>query len=331
MPAEWEGHAATWLAWPYNLNTWEGHLEGAEEVYARFIEILTQRESVELCVPNEEVKERAQRKLAPLNSPHEHLRFHTIETGDVWFRDFGPLFVVRGNEVGWTKWKYNALGNKWEDLLIGDTVPAVMPIQDMPHFDAGIVLEGGSIDVNGSGSLLTTESCLLNSNRNPHLTRFEIEQRLKDYLGVTNVLWLAAGIAGDDTDGHVDDVTRFVGLSTAVTMIEEDPSDENYHVLKENHERLRRMCNERGRPLRVTTLPMPRPFEVEDRRMAASYANFYIANETVVVPTYAQPSDATAVNALQKLFPDRRVIGIDCRELIYGYGALHCITQQQPL
>jgi agmatine deiminase len=200
----------------------------------------------------------------------------------------------------------------------------------MPHFEAGIVLEGGSIDVNGSGSLLTTESCLLNPNRNPKLTRSEIETSLKDFLGVTNVLWLSGGIVGDDTDGHVDDVTRFVGPSTVVTVLEEDSSDENYAVLKENHERLMHMRDERGRPLQVVTLPMPRPLVVEDRRMAASYANFYIANGVVAVPTYEQPSDQVALQTIQELFPDRRAIGIDCHKLVYGYGALHCVTQQEP-
>ena len=334
MPAEWEPHEATWLAWPYNLETWEEHLEGAEEAFAQFIEILTLGEIVHLLVPSPEVEERVQRKLRGRKIPQENLQLHSIETGDVWFRDFGPTFLTKGEggqrEVAWTKWKYNALGNKWPDLLIGNEVPDSMPLQNFQRFDADIVLEGGSIDVNGSGSLLTTESCLLNPSRNPTLKRSAIEQKLKDFLGVTNILWLQEGIAGDDTDGHVDDITRFVGLSTVVTVLEEDPDDENFATLQENYRRLQTMKNERGEALRIVTLPMPRPLIVDERRMAASYANFYIANAGVIVPVYDQPSDAVALEALQKLFPKRKIVGIDCRELIFGYGSLHCISQQHP-
>jgi agmatine deiminase len=205
-----------------------------------------------------------------------------------------------------------------------------MPLKGFPRFDAGIVLEGGSIDVNGSGSLLTTESCLLNPNRNPSLTKAKIEQTLKDFLGITNVLWLKAGIAGDDTDGHVDDVTRFVDASTVLTVLEEDPHDENFSVLQENFERLKTMQNEQGNNLHIVTLPMPRPLIVDDRRMAASYANFYIANAGVIVPLYKQPSDELALDTFRKVFPKRKIVGIDCTELIVGYGSLHCISQQQP-
>ncbi len=333
MPAEWEPHEATWLAWPYNLETWEEHLEGAEEAFTEFIEILTLGEIVHLLVPSAEVEERAKKKLTGQNIVSTHLHFHRIETGDVWFRDFGPIFISRlyerKNEIAWVRFCYNALGNKWADLLVGDEVPGKMPIQDLLHFDAGMVLEGGSIDVNGSGSLLTTESCLLSPNRNPTLTRSDIEQKLKDFLGVTNILWLQEGIVGDDTDGHVDDITRFVGPETVVTVLEENPHDENYAALQENYQRLKTMKNERGENLRIVTLPMPRPLIVGGRRMAASYANFYIANTGVVVPIYHQPSDAIALETLQKVFPKRKILGIDCRELIFGYGALHCITQQQ--
>ncbi len=334
MPAEWEPHEATWLAWPYNLETWEGHLEGAEDAFAQFIEVLTQAEIVHLLVPSAEGEERAQRKLRGRKILRENLHFHRIETGDVWFRDFGPTFITKGEgdrrEVAWTKWKYNALGNKWPDLLMGNEVPDNMPLQKFQRFDADIVLEGGSIDVNGSGSLLTTESCLLNPNRNPTLTRRELEQRLQDFLGVTNILWLQEGIAGDDTDGHIDDITRFVGPDTVVTVLEEDTEDKNFAALQENYQRLQSMKNERGENLRIVTLPMPRPFIVDGRRMAASYANFYIANAGVVVPLYNQPSDTIALETLGNLFPKRKIVGIDCRELIVGCGSLHCISQQQP-
>lgn len=338
MPAEWEPHEATWLSWPYNRETWQGNfLDGAEEAFTQLIAALIPGERVELLVPNEEVEERARSRLRPLRIAKEQLRWHTIETGDCWFRDFGPIFVVKkdmpatalASAVAWTKWGYNAYGGKWEDLLMGNDVPDKMPLKDLPRFDGGMVLEGGSIDVNGSGSLLTTESCLLSPDRNPTLTKEEIEGRLKDFLGVMNILWLSSGIAGDDTTGHIDDLTRFVGPSTVVTVVENDPAEENYQPLQENMRRLMTMKDERGTPLSVIALPMPRPFDVEGRRMAASYANFYIANGAVVAPTYRQPSDDIALKTLRDLFSDREVMGIDCTDLIYGYGALHCVTMQQ--
>jgi agmatine deiminase len=232
--------------------------------------------------------------------------------------------------LAWTKWRYNAYGNKYPDLLVGDGVPGKMPIGHLRRFDTGMVLEGGSLDVNGAGTLLTTESCLLSPDRNPQYTRDQIERKLEDYLGVTNILWLSAGIAGDDTTGHVDDITRFVSRSTVVTAAEDDSGDANYAPLKENAERLAMMVDERGEKLTVKTLPMPLPFVVEGRRMAASYSNFYIANGVVLVPVYKQASDEKALHVLRECFPDRRVIGIDCRELIWGYGSIHCVTQQQP-
>lgn len=333
MPAEWERHRATWLSWPYNLQTWEGHLEGAEEAFTKFIAALLPQEKVHLLVPNEEVQKRAERALRKLvREPSFY--FHTMETGDIWFRDFGPIFLVRDqsgkHEVAWTKWKYNALGEKYDDLIIGDTIPDAMPTKELLRFETGMVLEGGSIDVNGEGILLTTESCLLSPDRNPTLTKEDIESTLCDFLGVTQIFWLKAGIAGDDTNGHIDDITRFVARRTIVTAVEEDPSDENYEVLRENLERLKGMQTPEGDTFVVTELPMPRSFFVGNRRMAASYANFYIANGIVVVPTYDQPSDRTALQTLEHCFPDRRIVGIDCRELIYGYGALHCSSMQEP-
>ena len=333
MPAEWEPHRATWLAWPYNPSTWGDHLAGAEEAFTKFIAALLPHEEVHLLVPNDMVKTRAEKALKNFLS-NSSLHFHRIETGDIWFRDFGPLFVVRDHngkhEVAWTKWTYNALGEKYDDLLVGDTVPDAMPLKKLPRFEAGIVLEGGSIDVNGEGSLLTTESCLFSPDRNPTLTKKDIEEKLREFLGVTQVLWLKAGIAGDDTTGHVDDVTRFTGPRAIVTVTEEDLSDENYGVLRENLERLQSMRTLEGGLFTVTELPMPRPFFVENRRMAASYANFYIANGVVVVPTYDQPADRDAIKILERCFPDRKIAGIDCRELIYGYGALHCSSMQEP-
>lgn len=334
MPAEWEPHAATWLAWPENLQTWEGHLGGAEDAFVKMIEALTPHETVQLLVPNEVVKGRTLKKLKNTKHRADTLRIHTIESGDVWFRDYGPIFITKDegsmHQVAFTKWIYNAYGNKYDDLLPGNDVPGKMPLQGMERFDTGLVLEGGSIEVNGRGTLLTTESCLLSPDRNPHASREQIERALRDSFGVTNVLWLSHGIEGDDTTGHVDALTRFVGPSTVVTAVEEDPTDANFRALDENRRRLESMRDERGTPLTVIPLPMPRPLHVEGRRMAATHANFYIANGVVLVPVFKQPSDKEALAILRKCFPDRTVIGIDCRELIWGYGSIHCATQHQP-
>lgn len=334
MPAEWEPHEATLLSWPYNLGTWEGHLDGAEVTMAAVIAELVKHERVDLLVASAEVEARARTYLDPLQAPPERLRYLPIEAGDVWIRDYGPIFLVRDSqskrEVAWNKSGYNAYGKpeEYADLLIGNDVPAQLPYQHLPHFDTGMVLEGGSIDVNGTGTLLTTESCLLSPTRNPQLSKEQIEERLRQYFGVRNILWLYDGIAGDDTTGHIDDLTRFVNRSTVVTVTEPNPSDTNHAVLQENLQRLRSMTDETGTPLTVLELPMPREFVVGGRRMAASYANFYIANGVVLVPTYAQPSDAVALDVLKGCFPDRQVIGIDSREFIWGYGSIHCSTQQ---
>lgn len=334
MPAEWEPHAATWLSWPYNTGTWEGRLEGAEAAFVRIIEALSASEHVHLLVPDSAVRMRALSKLRGADVREDRLLLHTIETGDVWIRDYGPIFVARDSggarSVAWTKWRYNAYGNKYADLLVGDGVPDRMPLAHLPRFDGGIVLEGGSIDVNGAGTLLTTESCLLSRDRNPSLTKEQIEGCLRAHLGVTNILWLSAGIEGDDTTGHVDDLARFVDRTTVVTAVEEDPRDANHAPLRENAERLACMADEQGVRLTVRALPMPRASYVDGRRMAASYANFYVANSAVLVPVYCQPSDDVALQILRECFPGRAVIGIDCRELIWGCGSIHCATQQQP-
>ena len=330
FPAEWEPHAATWLAWPYNLNTWEGHLDGAEAAFVEMIKSLTPNEKVNLLVPDENVKNRAEEKLKSEKFDRKNLEMHLIESGDVWFRDYGPIFIIKPDEVAYTKWKYNAYGHKYHDLLISNEVPDEMPLKKYRRFESDIVLEGGSIDVNGKGTLITTESCLLSPDRNPHMTKEQIETALNKFLGVTNVLWLSSGIEGDDTTGHVDDLTRFVGPAIVVTVEESNQKDPNYEPLMENARRLERMENEKGEMLTVIPLHMPEPFIVEGRRMAATYANFYIANGIVLVPIYMQKSDSEALSILQECFPDRKIIGIDCRELIWGYGSIHCATMQEP-
>jgi agmatine deiminase len=253
--------------------------------------------------------------------------FHRVPTNEPWCRDHGPIFLTRDVDpkLAIVDWDYNAWGNKYPPFDLDEVVPTrVSEILKVPVFYPRMILEGGSIDVNGNGTLLTSESCLLNKNRNPNLTREEIAQRLRDFLGVGEILWLGPGIAGDDTDGHIDDLARFVSESTVVAVAEENRDDENFEPLNENLARLREM------KLDVITLPMPRKIEREGLRLPASYANFYIANTCVLVPTFADPADETALSILRDLFPNRRMVGIDCRELIWGLGTFHCLTQQQP-
>jgi agmatine deiminase len=263
------------------------------------------------------------------------VRCHPIATNDAWCRDHGPIFLQRATgrpDEAVVDWGYNAWGGKYPPYDLDDVIPTrVAEELGLPVFHPGIVLEGGSIDVNGQGTLLTTESCLLNRNRNPQLDRAAIEQYLRAYLGVSTILWLGEGIVGDDTDGHVDDLTRFVDPTTVVTVLEDNPADENYEPLQSNLERLNRMTDQAGRPLRVVTLPMPHPLWYDGQRLPASYANFYIANGLVLLPTYDPGRDDEARSILQSLFPTREVIGMDCTDLVWGLGAFHCVTQQWPL
>ena len=260
---------------------------------------------------------------------------YEIPTNDAWTRDHGPIFLTRRHEqiieLGLTNWTFNAWGAKYPPWDRDNSVPErIAQGLDLVPFTPDIVLEGGSIDVNGRGMLLTTESCLLNPNRNPTLTRSAIEHILKAFLGVQHIGWLGEGIVGDDTDGHVDDIARFVTPTTVVCAVEDDPTDVNYKTLQDNLHRLRSMHDQRGQPLHVVPLPMPGPVESAGECLPASYANFYIANSTVLVPTYDHPHDDIALAILQELFPDRRVIGIPCTDLVVGFGALHCVTMQQP-
>src|SRR5207302_176603 len=264
--------------------------------------------------------------------PMERISFHLIPTNEPWCRDHGPIFLTRDRDpkLAVVDWDYNAWGNKYPPFNLDEVVPTrVAEILGVPVFYPRMILEGGAIDVNGAGALLTTESCLLNKNRNPNLSRDEIEQRLRDYLGVREILWLGRGIAGDDTDGHIDDITRFVSETKVVAVVEENRDDENYEPLQENLVRLREM-KVSGRKLEIVTFPMPKKIVREGLRLPASYANFYIANTCVLCPRFADPADEIALSILQECFPDRRVIGIDCHELIWGLGTFHCLTQQQP-
>jgi agmatine deiminase len=336
VPAEWEPHEATWLSWPHKEASWPDAFEPVPAIFAEITRYLTESELVRINVADEEFAEGVRALLREGGGNLDRVRFHFNPTNDAWVRDHGPIYVVRvrngRRERAIIDWGYNAWGNKYPPYDLDDAVPTRIA-QEMNEvlFKPGIVMEGGSLDVNGRGTLITTEACLLNPNRNPQLNRQQIEQYLRDYLGVTNILWLGEGIVGDDTDGHVDDLTRFVAHDTVVTVIEDDPQDENYRILIENYERLMRMKDQDGNPLRVVKLPMPGPVYFEDQRLPASYANFYIANKIVLVPTYRHENDAKACAVLQEMFPNRRVVGIDCTHLIWGLGSIHCVTQQQPI
>ncbi len=330
MPAEWHAHAATWLTWPKDPETWPDRVPQAEAAFLEVIAALTPHERVNLLVDDETA---AAAVRARCTFPHaENLNVIQLPTVDSWIRDYGPNFLLDGDgRVAYNHWVFNAWGDKYEELKRDAAIPARLEgMLGVPRFEPGVVLEGGAIDVNGAGAVLTTEQCLLNPNRNPHLSRAEIEGYLRDYLGVAQVLWLGEGIVGDDTDGHVDDIARFVAPDTVVCALEDDPADANYALLRDNHERLRRMTDSKGRPFEIVTLPMPGAVFGRDGRLPASYANFYIANGVVLAPVFDDPNDARAVETLQRLFATRRVVPVMARDLVWGMGTLHCLTQQQP-
>jgi agmatine deiminase len=332
MPAEWEQHAATWLSWPRREGiSFPGAFDRVMPTFRRMVEALLASEPVCINVCNGAHEAEARKVLDGV--PPERLTFYRIPTNEPWCRDHGPIFLTRNEDPRFAivDWGHNAWGGKYPPYDLDDVVPTrVAEMLKLPVYYPGMILEGGSIDANGAGALLTSEGCLLNPNRNPTLSREQIEERLRDYLGVTDILWLGEGIEGDDTDGHVDDLARFVNERTIVTVIEENRDDPNYEPLGENLARLRAM-KWKGTPFEVVTLPMPVRIDREDLRLPASYANFYIANESVLLPTFNDPNDAIAEATLAKLFPNRRIVPIDCTELIWGLGAFHCLTQQQPL
>jgi len=348
MPAEWAPHAATWIAWPHNAEDWPGKFQPIPWVYAEIVRHLSCCEDVHILVNNETAENRARHMLLRAGANLARLHFHTWLTDRVWLRDSGPIFVRNPEgKVAITNWHFNAWA-KYPNWHRDDQIPhLVAKLNGMEEFRpeaAGIdgkphrfVLEGGSIDVNGEGILLTTEECLLSpvQERNPGLgnkedTRRQLEQAFHDYLGVEQTIWLNRGTAGDDTHGHVDDITRFVAYDTLVTCVEHSTHDENHLPLAENLDRLRSWRNPEGEPLKVLELPMPAPVVFDGQRLPASYANFYVANESVLVPTFNDPNDRHALNIIAACFPDRKIIGIHSVDLIWGLGALHCMTQQEP-
>jgi agmatine deiminase len=350
MPAEWEPHGATWLAWPHFHDDWPGKFEPIPWVYAEIIRHLARRERVELIVNDAAAEKRARKVLDRANALSDNIRFHRWLSNRVWTRDSGCTFVTASSEarpdrrgrqspreLAAVKWRFNAwakYSNYQHDKQIGALMAtAANAIGLQAAFgERHVVLEGGSIDVNGQGSLLTTEECLLSKiqQRNPEMKRKDYEKVFADYLGIRNVIWLGSGIAGDDTHGHVDDITRFVTPDTVVTAVETNPDDPNYEPLRENIRRLRAATDQDGKPLAIVELPMPAPVIFEGRRLPASYANFYIANGLVLVPVFNDANDRIALDVLADLFPDRDVVGIYSGDLIWGFGAMHCMTQQEP-
>jgi agmatine deiminase len=341
MPAEWDRHEATWLSWPRREGiSFPGSFDRVMPALRDMVAALVESENVyiNICNGAHEAEARAiledachagaTRRRVDLS----RVTFHRIATNEPWCRDHGPIFLTRDEEpkLAVIDWDYNAWGGKYPPCDLDEIVPTrVAETLKLPVFYPRMILEGGAIDVNGARALLTTESCLLNKNRNPNLSRDEIEQRLRDFLGMREILWLGSGIAGDDTDGHIDDIARFVSETKVVAVVEENRNDENHQPLQQNLARLREM-KVAGRKLDVVTMPMPKKIVREGLRLPASYANFYIANAVVLCPTFADPGDDTALSILQECFPHRRVIGLDCRELIWGLGTFHCLTQQQP-
>lgn len=333
MPAEWERHDAIWLSWPHDPITFPDRVEKAENTYVEIIHAIMDSENVNLFVRDDSMQKRAERLFKKDGVNPDSIIFHKYDYADVWFRDYGPIFLINKNSgrLAMTHWIFNAWGGKYETLMKDTNIPEfINQKMGLPCFKPGIVLEGGSIDVNGIGILLTTEQCLLNKNRNPNLTKSEIEDYLKEYLGVSQIIWLKNGIEGDDTDGHIDDIARFVNPETVLCVYEEDKNDENHPILHENYEILLNSKNNEGNGLNVIKLPTPGYIGDEEGRLPASYANFYIGNKVVLVPVFGHKNDKEALEIIQRQFPNRRVIGIDSSNLVYGLGTIHCISQQQP-
>ena len=334
MPAEWSRHRATWLSWPHNRETWPTQLERVREVWLRMIQLLSPQERVCLLVNDEPTRQDVIRRLTNARAALDNVTIFQIPTVDVWMRDYGPTFVIRDSQeraLAFNDCIFNGWGGKYESYEEDEQIAKeIASLLRVPVFNHPVVLEGGSIEVNGLGTCLTTEQCLLNKNRNPHMSRREIEEFLKDSLGVDQVIWLGQGIVGDDTDGHIDDIARFVNPATIVCIVEENSKDTNYSLLQQNLERLQAARDQNGNKLSIVPLPCPGPVYYEGARLPASYANFYIANGVVLVPLFDDPCDVKALGILQELFPDRKVVGLPCKAVVAGLGAIHCVTQQEP-
>jgi agmatine deiminase len=335
FPAEFAKQSAMWLSWPHKEASWPGKIETIYPVYAQFIKLVSEGQKVNINVADEAMKSTALQHISAAGANSKNIAFFLHPTNDAWCRDHGPAFLI--NPAAKQKkiivdWGYNAWGGKYPPFDLDDDIPTKIGLQlNIPVLYPGIVMEGGSVDFNGRGTLLTTSSCLLNKNRNPHLTQQGLEKFLVEYYGVENILWLGDGIVGDDTDGHIDDITRFVNPDTVVTVIETDKTDDNYQPLQENLKTLKKLRLENGQPINIVELPMPSPVVFEGTRLPASYANFYISNDYVIVPTYRDKNDDKALSILQDCLKDRKVVGIDSCDIIWGLGSFHCLSQQEPL
>lgn len=334
FPAEFAKHEATWLSWPHKEASWPGKIKTIFPVYAQFIKLLAEGEQVNINVVDERMKQNALNYLTKVSADLSRIKFFIHPTNDAWCRDHGPAFLI--NPKAEQKkiiidWGYNAWGGKYPPFDLDDHIPTLISRHyNIPVVYPGIVMEGGAVEFNGQGSLLTTTSCLLNPNRNPQLSQKQIEEYLHNYYCVENILWLEDGIIGDDTDGHIDDLTRFVNETTVVTVVESNSKDENYLILRENLKALKKLRLENGKQMDIVELPMPSPVVYEDMRLPASYANFYISNNYVIVPTFRDENDDRALQILQPCFPDRKVVGLDSSDIIWGLGSFHCLSQQEP-
>lgn len=334
FPAEFEPHVATWLSWPHKEASWPGKIDAIYPAYACFIRYLTMGEQVRINVANEAMQQFAIQHLEQAGVDLTKVFFFMNPTNDAWCRDHGPAFLINPSAEqpkAIVDWGYNAWGNKYPPFDLDDVIPTRIGEHfNLPVFHPGIVMEGGSVEFNGAGTVLTSTCCLLNPNRNPHLNQGQIEQYLYDYYGMEQVLWVDEGIIGDDTDGHIDDTVRFVNADTVITVVEERKDDENYALLQQNLRQLKEMRLLNGKQLNIIELPMPDPVIFEDQRLPASYANFYISNQHVIVPTFRCSKDQRALDIIAQAFPNRETVGIDSTDIIWGLGSFHCLSQQEP-
>jgi len=335
FPAEFHPHVATWLSWPHKEASWPGKIDAIYPYYSQFVKYLAESELVRINVADEAMKAAAAAHLQKAGVQMDKVEFFLHPTNDAWCRDHGPAFLINptaADKKVIVDWGYNAWGGKYPPFDKDDVIPTLIANHyQLPVFHPGIVMEGGSVEFNGNGTVLTSTCCLLNENRNPHLTQAQLEIYLQDYYGVDQVLWVAEGIIGDDTDGHIDDTVRFVNEDTVLTVVESNKQDENYDLLQQNLQQLKQMRLLNGKQLNVIELPMPDAVVFEDQRLPASYANFYISNKHVIVPTYRCAQDDKALRIIQDCFKTREVVGIDSTEIIWGLGSFHCLSQQEPL
>jgi len=334
FPAEFAPHVATWLSWPHKEESWPGKIQAIYPYYCSFIEELTKSEKVCINVNDRLMRDFAIECLNEEGISLSNIEFFFHPTNDAWCRDHGPAFLINPNATQKkviVDWNYNAWGNKYPPFDLDDVVPTLVAKHyNIPVYYPGIIMEGGSVDFNGKGTVMTSTCCLLNKNRNPQLNQKEIEEYLLNYYGMEQVLWVDDGIVGDDTDGHIDDTVRFVNEDTVIAVVEENKNDENYKLLQDNLKQLKKMRLLNGKQLNIVELPMPDEIIYNDQRLPASYANFYIANKSVIVPTYRSVNDDRAVEIIRQCFPDRETVGIDSTEIIWGLGSFHCLSQQEP-